>query len=935
MLAAVHSGQPDVTFLQGEAGLGKTRLLAEVQRLAVQQGFAVSSSRCHEDFSAPYVAMIVLLQQLWTQLTPERVPLLEADRQRIRALLQGDMPLAGEVLQPNRMEQEKLGLGLAIARALIALAQAQPLLLILDDLHWADASSLDLLTVLVFSLKDQARQAAVPLCFLAAYCPVASDTRLARLLARLQREPLFETIDLHGLEEAEMVALLAAFGIEQPAPSLLHTFAEVTAGSPLFIQELCHYLDQRQALATHEGQMNTALGAEDLRLSADVTTALLERLMPLSAASRTTLTLAALLGDECVVPVLSAVSTLADDIVLDHVDEAVQQGILVSEGQRLQFAHPFLRQALYHQPSVARRQQQHAHIAQTLLRLYGPTLEAPRCLEVAHHLLRAGALADPAAVRQYVRQAGDYALGLCDWPYAAQAYMAVLENTAASAALPMPELALLYDRAGLACTQDGDVVRGDAYRHQATAAYRQIGDLHGVERALSATTLRQAAAAYGTLADTRPLAALLEEVGEDDPGLRGRIAVALAELYAVGGAENQAKRLAQHSLTLGQQAGDNQLCARASFDWGLAEFQDLHPQAAMEHYQQARLYAQQSNDIYMDGWVVQRLGLPLQALGRFEEVRVLAGDAREVAAATNNWRDYTLMLSALTAVEAAMGAFANAERYAQETLELVARYHATHGGLFVPYHLAWICAVRGAWEAAESALDLLGHEGGSFERIDPFFHTCTEVYRQLLHTYRLPGGRRGMGTASWERVPLPVACDYKSLPLCCALVELSAAYAVPGRAAQLYQLIAPAVTRGVLFTRGWNFLTPRVLGLAASLNGWWDIAETHFHTALTIATEVGARPEQARTYLDYAAMLLARGAPHDPPQALELARKAGFRCHALEMTPFAQRAEQLVEHLQTRLPSAPPLPVYAHDRYSTDELDSLTQMSKDDTFFLG
>src|SRR5262249_10303773 len=150
---------------------------------------------------------------------------------------------------------------------------------------------------------------------------------------------------------------------------------------------------------------------------------------------------------------------------------------------------------------------------------------------------------------------------------------------------------------------------------------------------------------------------------------------------------------------------------------GLAEAQNLlHPLAAIEHYQQARVYAQQANDLYMDGWIVQRVGITLLMLGRFDDIRAMAGDAYELVTKTHNWRDYTLMLSALTGVEAAVGAFDVAERYARDTLALVSRYRAAYGGIFVPFNLAYILALRGVWNAAATALDLVGERGGLFER---------------------------------------------------------------------------------------------------------------------------------------------------------------------------------------------------------------------------
>jgi hypothetical protein len=84
------------------------------------------------------------------------------------------------------------------------------------------------------------------------------------------------------------------------------------------------------------------------------------------------------------------------------------------------------------------------------------------------------------------------------------------------------------------------------------------------------------------------------------------------------------------------------------------------------------------------------------------------------------------------------------------------------------------------------------------------------------------------------------------------MAELSAHRREPAIVAQLSQALVPLAERGILFSRGWVFFLPHTLGLAAACNGWWDKAETHFQTAIAVATEVGAQPFRGRAYLEYA-----------------------------------------------------------------------------------
>src|SRR5262249_24395932 len=147
-------------------------------------------------------------------------------------------PLPGDTVVLDRAEQERFRLFLAMSRAVIGLAQHGPTLVTIDDLHWADICSLDLFAYLISMIAERAQQMALPLGVIAVHRPVSPGERLARLLVRLERERICQSLDLQGLDEAELTALLGALGVEHPSPQLLHTLEEITAGNPLFTQEM-------------------------------------------------------------------------------------------------------------------------------------------------------------------------------------------------------------------------------------------------------------------------------------------------------------------------------------------------------------------------------------------------------------------------------------------------------------------------------------------------------------------------------------------------------------------------------------------------------------------------------------------------------------------------------------------------------------------------
>jgi hypothetical protein len=134
--------------------------------------------------------------------------------------------------------------------------------------------------------------------------------------------------------------------------------------------------------------------------------------------------------------------------------------------------------------------------------------------------------------------------------------------------------------------------------------------------------------------------------------------------------------------------------------------------------------------------------------------------------------------------------------------------------------------------------------------------------------------------------------------------------------AQVYTALHHAMNQGMIFTQGWIFLIPRVLGLIATLNQWWDQADRHFQVALEVATHINAQPELGRTYLDYALMLEDRGHADDLGQVHQFAAQARTIFTHLGMIPFLQRADALQLRLQ---PSAPDAPQERHPVYTNSQ----------------
>jgi hypothetical protein len=189
---------------------------------------------------------------------------------------------------------------------------------------------------------------------------------------------------------------------------------------------------------------------------------------------------------------------------------------------------------------------------------------------------------------------------------------------------------------------------------------------------------------------------------------------------------------------------------------------------------------------------------------------------------------------------------------------------------------------------------MLLEPGRIFEETGAVITTWIRVYRQLLPAYT------------------GVSAD--------ATIEQLAEEVLAGEKTDLFNL-APlcaveALDRGVIFSSWWIFLIPRILGVAATLNGWWKQAEAHFQAATDIALRVGAKPELGRTYLDYARMLVARHQETDQLRALDLVNQAEAIFAALGMHAFLLQSRQLADTL--RVLSVVPIPREAPPLTTTD-----------------
>ena len=404
-LAALHDALPTAATATGSAilivgppGIGKTRLAQEFTARAGDAGVSVAWGRCYaREAPPPYWPWREAIRSLARQWTVDQ--LAEAAGHDAAAIARLVPELAGR-LAPVAAEppeddpqQARFRLFDSVTSCLLRAAARRPLVVVLDDLHAADADSLALLGFLARHLRDgrlvlvaTLRSDESPL-----------DHPLAEALGALRRSGASLRIALTGLPPAALAELIRAQVGSRPPAELVAELHAGTDGNPWYVAEVTRLALDREA-------------GEDLlerfrqALPGGVRSAIAARMSALSPACRDLLIAAGVLGRELTVARLRSLTSLeSDDAALDAIEEAVQAGLLTehpTQAGRHEFAHQLVRDAVIGQLSATRRARLHLRAAEALERHYGPSADA-RAAEIAHHLEAAGALAAPSRIAHF------------------------------------------------------------------------------------------------------------------------------------------------------------------------------------------------------------------------------------------------------------------------------------------------------------------------------------------------------------------------------------------------------------------------------------------------------------------------------------------------------------------------------------------------------
>jgi class 3 adenylate cyclase len=886
-----RGGQPQLVLISGEPGIGKSRLVREVQRTASGRGAEVCSGRCREHLDLPYLPFAAsLLTRL--QLLAREDPALSRHAPVIERLLGDDADTAPSTGSRSE-EQEQTRVFVAVAAATMRLAERRPLLVVVEDLHWADRASLDLFTHLAVEIADTAMRAPVPMMLAATYRH-AAGSRLSGEIERLQREEICHQLALRPLAAEEAGEMVRALGLRQSTRQIEDSVYRVAGGNPLFIENIVHQLAQRGGEQERAPSVVAALEAAGPR---EITDAVAERLAELPAPAQDALTLAAVLGDRFEAARVAAVGHLAPDLVTDHLESAAALGILERETDVLRFAHPLYARAAYTRATLSRRQQLHLDVASSLQS--GPDPEH-HAIEIARHLGDAGNRADPAEVLRWSRTGGDRAWALLAWDEAARCFEAAT-LAAERQQKPPGEIADLAYRTGLAHYRNSDPVPSRTYLERAEAAYRAASDAAGVARALTDRTRAQLTAGrFGTRVALEPLETALAALS--DPALQARLLAQIADALWLQGDLERGREFADRAVATGAPVGEHEACTRALDALGVIDWLSLRLTDALAHLEGALEHTQAAGDPWLEALPLPRIALTQLWLGDIEGATQNARRAEERAHASGDIAERSLGLAVEVALRVGRGDFRGAERTADEAwlASRVSRYGYS-ASLFLPV-LANGRMLRGAYGLAESAVDKLVENDDA-----DLYAEATWLHRQLVRAHAGQHDDVRQAFTAWpERVAARWPVALGTVGRFAALAEISDLIDHDLSLDRVDRGLARAADRGMVLSDGPVLLIDRVRAIVARRLGRADEAEQLLRSALSRATELQLRPELGRVYLDLAG-LLAGTSDTATTEATTLAALARALFDELDMPAFEQRAADLVTRLSGEAASETPM----------------------------
>ena len=886
LLATADGDGGRVAVLSGQSGSGKSRLLRELAQEAAADGFLVLYGACDAAVRAPHGPFVMALEQLERATSPDelRVDLGTGGGELTRllpdlALRVGELPPPA----PGEPPAERHRLHTAVLDLFATVSRRAPILLVIDDAHWADTPTLLLLChltrfagdcrmVLVASFEDR---------------PGPVGPELAAALTDLRRVEGGVRLQLSGLNEAEVadfVRRAAGTGLDPTLRQVAHAIGKLTDGNPFLITEVWRTLIETGVLEVEDGGAALTRPLDELESPQNVRDVVRGRLSRLADCTVEILEAAAVAGPEFTLDVVRAAADVDGRSILVALDEAARAGIVervAGEGPVYRFTHDLVRRAIYDQLTALGCAELHLRVGTALEDALGES--GTRALaEVAHHLAAASPLGDVERAVDYNLRLARSAVGALAFEQAAAHLRTALRLGIADPA----ERAHAQVVLGHACNAAGSAIDAiEAYTAAADLA-RGVADPELLARA--AIGLEDACWRPGiTHPDTlEMLEEAIAALGEGDSTLRVGLLSALARLLAARGEHARAGVVRTSATAMARRLGDRRalanLLVRAPWARGSTSLEEI-----------------------------------LDMLGEARDLGDELGDL-EIQDGARAWRVITCM---------ALGDVGVAQRELAALLHIAERARQPFLLSSAEHIAAAIALLQGNLEEAETRAErsrdaepvLSGRDTSAIHGIQMFsvrreqgrLSELAPLLRLLADGDKSPGAWRpglvallvelGMhdeARRELESVSAQGLGPYREALWTASLTYLTDACAALGDeqvAAVIRPELEPYAGSGIVVGHGVAFYgaADRYLGMLSATMGDWDEAAQRFDAALAFNRRMGADTWLAHTAYEYGRMLRRRGCAEDAGQASSLIDEATTLAERIGMPALLSRIAAL------------------------------------------
>ena len=862
-------GHGSVVMVGGGPGMGKSRLAMEMAEYASRVGFRCLVGHCYErDEPFPYLPFVEIIESALAQaasLDDFRLRMGDstAEFAQMAPSLRRVFP---DIQQPVELPpaHKRRYLFQSISEGLAHAARTRSYVYILEDLHWADESTLALLIHLANRITQ------LPVVIIGTYRDGYSENNpaLTRTLEELIRHGV-RPLKVNGLSKDAVAQMLNELSQRQVPESLASLIFDASQGNPYFVEELYRHLVEEGRVFDGAGQFRADITIDEIDVPENIRLIIGRRLERLDENEKRALAAAAVIGRSFSFQLLTAISQIDVDELFTVIEKAQQMGIVVpsAEGPErpFTFGHELVRHTLLAGISIPRQQRLHAAVADAIERLDAGAV-SERAGDIADHLVKAGSFGDSGKLVRYLTLAGKRALEAAAFEEARRSFRSALSHLRDVDAREKADLlaSVAFAERGL---ERWDVAFANL--NEALGIYIALDDREMIARRcneLTAVFVWAGRLEEGIEIGRRGLSYLGEDVSAD----RARLLAGLGQTHAAAGNYQPAHAALEEALDIASQLSDPKLMAELVGARSIVNYLFFRLREAIADGEKA------GGSAGAPPWdravQLQVLCQALLLLGRVEEGTRIIDELEPHAAKIG--QSYSIARCLITRAWVEFGKapdLAKLETVLQQLLKSDPSVSFVFWDVFSRMQLSLVDFFRGDWESA------LLHAQESF-RLEVESSILGSGVGTLFRQMAYAGDRAGaLSILDEKREWLPTSGQPNTSGSWSMLAFVIEGLVILGEnspAGQLYPLARELVDTGAVVLWPIFRFSQTIAGIAATAARKWEAAEDHFQTALQQAESIPHCLEQAEIRRFHAMMLMDRGARGDREKARKLIGEA-------------------------------------------------------------